>query len=59
MSVKHPPQARDPRTVIRRAAVALVERAERRAQTCGGAPHEYVTKAEYEALKQALTRIRQ
>jgi DNA-binding LacI/PurR family transcriptional regulator len=44
----------DPRTAIRRAATALVARAEKRAQTCGGPSHEYVTRAEYEALKAAL-----
>lgn len=49
------PQTGDPRTIIRRRALALVARAEQRAATCGGQPHEYVTRAEYEALKAALT----
>ena len=48
------PTRSDRRTVIRRRALALVERAERRAQTLGGPPHEYVTRAEYEALRAAL-----
>jgi hypothetical protein len=48
------PQTPDRRTVIRRRALALVERAERRAARLGGQPHELVTRAEYEALRAAL-----
>jgi hypothetical protein len=48
------PQTPDRRTVIRRRALALVERAEQRAARLGGQPHEYVTKAEFEALRAAV-----
>jgi hypothetical protein len=36
------------------AAKALIERAEQRAKTCGGEPHENVTKPTLEALRGAL-----
>lgn len=45
----------DQRTIIKRAAIALVARAERRAKTLGGKAHEYVTEAEYNALRAAVT----
>lgn len=58
MSTTPQPPTNDPRTIIRRQAKALVERAERRAATCGGHPSEYVTRAEYEALRAALKGVR-
>jgi DNA-binding LacI/PurR family transcriptional regulator len=55
MSAKAPPRVRpDRRTAIRQAAATLIARAEQRAATCGGSPHEYVTEATYQALRAAL-----
>lgn len=39
------------------AAKALIERADKRARTCGGQPHEHVTKPTLEALRAALAAV--